>query len=309
MTEVFEEHRDHLIGVAYRMLGSRAEAEDAVQEAYLRYAGTDRAEIRDLRGWLTTTTGRICLDVLRSARVRREAYVGPWLPEPIVQLLPASDPDPAELAANAEQISVALLVVLETLPPEQRVAFILHDVFAVPFDEIAPVLDTSPANARQLASRARKSVAAGQRKHTTDRKQQRRVVDAFMAAAAGGDIDELLKLLAPEVAIIGDGGGVAPATKTPIAGALKVARFVQTLFRQTAGVGAVMEPVLVNGDLGMVLEMEDYHGQHVHGVVTFSVSEEGRVTGLYNMLNPAKMTRVPHPDAERAQTTWASQDW
>jgi RNA polymerase sigma-70 factor (ECF subfamily) len=307
--EAFTANREHLIGLAYRMLGGRADAEDAVQEAWLRFAAMPEGEILDPRAWLTTVTGRICLDVLRSARVKREAYVGSWLPEPIVQLLPATNPDPAELAAKAEQVSMALLVVLETLPPEQRVAFVLHDVFAVPFDEIAPVLDTSPTNARQLASRARKAVAAGQRRHVTDRAQQRRVVDAFMAAAAGGDLDALLKLLAPEVSVIGDGGGVAPATRTPVVGALKVARFVQTLFRQTAEAGAVLEPVLVNGDLGMLLEVEDYHGQPVHGVVTFSISQDGQVTGLYNMLNPAKLTRVPRADPQRAQATWASQDW
>jgi RNA polymerase sigma-70 factor (ECF subfamily) len=307
--EAFTANRDHLIGLAYRMLGSRADAEDAVQEAWLRYSAMPDGEILDPRAWLTTVTGRICLDILRSARVKREAYVGPWLPEPIVELLPATGPDPAELAANAEQVSIALLVVLETLPPEQRVAFILHDVFAVPFDEIAPVLDTSPANARQLASRARKAVAAGQRKHTADLAEQRRVVDAFLAAAAGGDLDELLKVLAPDVIVIGDGGGVAPATRKPIVGALQVARFIHTLFRQTIGAGAVIEPVLVNGDLGVLFEIADYHGQHVRGVFTFSVDEDGRVNAFYNVVNPAKLDRVPHADPERAQATWASHAW
>src|SRR5687767_14293905 len=148
------------------MLGSRAEAEDAVQEAYLRYAGADRSAIRDLRGWLTTTTGRICLDVLRSARVRREAYVGPWLPEPLVERLPTGGPAPEELAVRAEEVTYALLVVLETLTPEQRVAFVLHDVFAVPFDEIAAALGSTDAAARQLATRARRAVAAGRVRHT-----------------------------------------------------------------------------------------------------------------------------------------------
>ncbi len=195
----FSAHRDHLTGVAYRMLGSRADAEDAVQDAWLRYANADPtagpAGIADLRAWLTTVTARICLDQLRSARVRRESYVGPWLPEPIVRRLPddsgpaAAFPDPAEQATRSDEVGLALLVVLERLSPEQRVAFVLHDVFAVPFDEIAPILATTPAAARQLASRARRAVATDSVRRTPDRTQQLAVLSAFLAAAHSGDID------------------------------------------------------------------------------------------------------------------------
>src|SRR5690348_9526178 len=277
------------MGVAYRMLGSRAEAEDAVQEAYLRYAGVDRSEIDDLRGWLTTVTGRICLDVLRSARVRREAYVGPWLPEPYVDRLPAPD-DPAERAIQTERVSVALLVVLETLTPEQRVAFVLHDAFAIPFDEVADLLHTTVENARQLASRARRAVQAGERPHTTDLALQRKVQSAFMAAAAGGDIDALIKLLAPDVVAMGDGGGLAAASRRPVTGRLQVARFIIGLFRLADREGAVMEPVLVNGNLGLQFEADSELA--AFGVSTMSINEDGQITGIFNIVNPEKLTRV-----------------
>jgi RNA polymerase sigma-70 factor, ECF subfamily len=296
VTDEFEVHRDHLIGVAYRMLGSRAEAEDAVQEAYLRYAGADRVAIRDLRGWLTTTTGRICLDVLRSARVRREAYVGPWLPEPLVERLPAGGPAPEEVAVRAEEVTYALLVVLEKLTPEQRIAFVLHDVFAVPFAEIAAVLGTSGAAARQLATRARRAVADDRVRHTATLAEQRQVAEAFLAAVQGGDLEALLALLAPDVIAIGDGGGVAPAGRRAIEGGDKVARFLFGIFEKTLRGGAVRaEPVLVNGSLGYVLEF----GDPPQRLVTAFAIADGRVTGVFDQLNPAKLTRVPPVDPER----------
>jgi RNA polymerase sigma-70 factor, ECF subfamily len=297
VTEVFEEHRDHLIGVAYRMLGSRAEAEDAVQEAYLRYAGTDRPEIRDLRGWLTTTTGRICLDVLRSARVRREAYVGPWLPEPIVERLPqAGNPSPEDVAVRADEVTYALLVVLETLTPEQRVAFVLHDVFAVPFDEIATMLGVSGPAARQLATRARRAVAEGRPRHTATLAEQRHVSEAFLAAVSGGDLDALLALLAPDVVAVGDGGGVVSAGLRAVEGSDKVARFVFGIFEKTARKGSMRaEPVLVNGSLGFLLEF----GEPPQRLVSTFAIADGRITGIFDQLNPAKLTRVPAVDPAR----------
>jgi len=292
VTDQFSQHRDHLMAVAYRMLGSHSEAEDAVQEAWLRYAGADTEQVRDLRAWLTTVTGRICLDLLRSARVRREAYVGPWLPEPLVERLPApEEDDPAERAALADRISIALLLVLEALSPEQRVAFVLHDVFAVPFDEVADTLATSVENARQLASRARRAVAAGERRHSTDRALQRKVHHAFVAAASGGNIDALLELLAPDVVALGDGGGVAAAARAPVVGALKVARFVAGLFRQAERIGVTLEPVLVNGDIGVVVRGDPPQAPEV-AVMTVSVDPEGRIVAVYNILNPAKLTRL-----------------
>jgi RNA polymerase sigma-70 factor, ECF subfamily len=304
VTDEFEAHRDHLMGVAYRMLGSRAEAEDAVQEAYLRYASADRAGIRDARAWLTTATGRICLDALRSARVRREAYVGPWLPEPLVERLPAAtaDPDAPDAAAvRGEEVSIAMLVVLETLSPEQRVAFVLHDVFAVPFDEIATVLGSTAAAARQLASRARRAVAQGKPRHRATPAEQRDVVTAFLSAVQGGDINRLLSLLAPDVIVMGDGGGVAPAARRPVIGGLPVARFLTGLFRQAAkrravdSSSVVAELVLVNGGLGLLVEQDEPLTRLVMG---FAV-EDGRITAVFDQLNPAKLTAVPRVDRAR----------
>jgi RNA polymerase sigma-70 factor (ECF subfamily) len=301
LTEEFEAHRDHLMGVAYRMLGSRAEAEDAVQDAYLRFAAADRAAIRDVRAWLTTATGRICLDLLRSARVRREAYVGPWLPEPIVARLPADTAGPDVAAVQGEDVSMALLVVLETLTPEQRVAFVLHDVFAVPFDEIAGVLSTTAPAARQLATRARRAVAEGRPRHSASRAEQREVVSAFLSAVRGGDINRLLTLLAPDVVAVGDGGGVAPAGRRPVVGALKVARFMAGLLRQVARIEAaesvtvIMEEVLVNGDVGLLLEYGEPPTQVVMG---FAV-EDDLITGIFDQVNPAKLTAVPRADPSR----------
>jgi RNA polymerase sigma-70 factor (ECF subfamily) len=295
VTEEFEQHRDHLIGVAYRMLGSRAEAEDAVQEAYLRYAGADRSAIRDPRGWLTTTTGRICLDVLRSARVRREAYVGQWLPEPVVERLPSVFPAPETVAVQSDEVTFALLVVLETLTPEQRVAFVLHDVFAVPFDEIAVALSTTPSAARQLATRARRAVAEGRPKHSATLAEQRKLAEAFLAAVREGDIDGLLAVLAPDVVVLGDGGGVAPVSRRPIVGSLQAARFTAGLFRQALKVSLLIEPVLVNGSLGFLVE---FGHEPIRGVMCMAMSD-GRITGIFDQLDPAKLTAVPRVDPSR----------
>jgi RNA polymerase sigma-70 factor (ECF subfamily) len=292
----FEAHRRHLFGVAYRMLGSRSEAEDAVQETWLRYSSA-RPEPDDLRAWLTTVIGRICLDVLRSARVRREAYVGQWLPEPIVTRLPSGAPDPAEEVAQHEQISLALLVVLERLTPEQRVAFVLHDVFAVPFEEIAATLDTTPAAARQLATRARRTLAAPDApRHTADLTEQRRVLAAFVAAAARGDLDALARTLAPDVVVSGDGGGVAQAARQPVVGAVQASRFLLGLFRLVDRFQvAHAELALVNGDLGLVVDGVDAAGAPSLAVLGLAVAD-GRITAVYNQLNPDKLREVPRPD-------------
>jgi RNA polymerase sigma-70 factor (ECF subfamily) len=292
----FEEHRRHLTGVAYRMLGSMAEAEDAVQEAWLRFQGADRAAIHDARGWLTTVTGRICLDVLRSARVRREAYVGPWLPEPMVERL--ADPttmDPADRVARDTDVSVALLAVLERLTPEQRVAFTLHDVFDVPFAEIGRAMGVTADAARQHASRARRAVRDGAPRHTASIAEQREVVGAFLAACQRGDLQGLLAVLAPEVAFTGDGGGLAPSILRPITGLEPVARFVLGLLRRAdAEQGQLyVEPVMVNGDLGVLFHQPNsIGGQDITTVMSFAV-DGGRITAVYNQLNPAKLTRLP----------------
>lgn len=301
----FEAERSHLTAVAYRMLGSRAEAEDAVQETWLRYAAAladpdARAEIRDLRGWLTTTVGRICLDVLRSARVRREAYPGQWLPEPLVNRLPDGGPDPSDMAARADEVSMALLVVLERLTPEQRVAFVLHDVFSVPFDEIATALGTTVEAARQLASRARRAVAEGRPRHTADLPEQRRLAAAFFSAVESGDIDELLSVLAPDAVLIGDAGGVFPAAGRPLSGATEVARFMLGLFhRSSKDLHDIRStPVEVNGGFGLQVEGTYKDGRPMRVVMAFAMAD-GRVTGIFNQLNPDKVASVPAlpPDA------------
>ncbi|WP_344618122.1 RNA polymerase sigma factor SigJ [Dactylosporangium salmoneum] len=281
MSDAFLQHRDHLFGVAYRMLGQRADAEDAVQEAWLRYRGADTTGVADLRAWLTTVVGRLCLDQLRSARARREAYVGPWLPEPLVERLPDAEPEPGEAVALADSVSFALLLVLDALGPEQRLAFVLHDVFGVPFAEVASTLGTTAENARQLASRARRAVQAGQRRHTTDRSRQAEVLAAFTAAARDGDLGALAKVLAPDVVALGDGGGLVSAARRPVVGADAVARLVVGLYQRAEREGFTLEPVLVNGDLGLLVRPV--------GVTVLSISPEGLVTGFYNQLNPEKL--------------------
>jgi len=287
----FEAERSHLLSVAYRMLGSRAEAEDAVQEAWLRYHRARDAgeQIRDLRGWLTTATGRICLDVLKSARVRREAYPGQWLPEPVVSRLD----DPAEKVAQKQEVSLALLVVLEKLTPEQRVAVVLHDAFGLPFEEVAAVLGTSVAAARQHASRGRRAVSDGQARHTAGLAEQRRVLDAFLAAAASGDLRALAAVLAPDVVTIGDGGGVVNAGRNAVVGLDRVARFWAGIFDRRKRLAAELatEPVVVNGDAGVLITGRYSDGRPVLAVLSVAVAD-GRITAVYNQLNPAKLGSV-----------------
>ncbi|MEU4618576.1 RNA polymerase sigma factor SigJ [Actinoplanes sp. NPDC023801] len=281
----FEAQRSYLTAVAYRMLGSRAEAEDAVQEAWLRYAQQTQ-EIHDARGWLTTVTARICLDQLNSARVRRTAYPGEWLPVYVVE----PDADPADHAELADQISIALLVVLEKLTPEQRVAFVLHDAFGVPFDEVAAVLDSTPAAARQHASRARKAVADGQVRHTAGLAEQRRVLNAFLAAAQDGDMRTLASVLAPDVVAIGDGGGVVRTALRPVLGADKVARFFIGLltYRLAEVTDIKVDPVVVNGSAGTMLRGTLADGSPLM-VVSIVTVADGRITGIYNQQNPEKL--------------------
>ncbi|MEV5763134.1 RNA polymerase sigma factor SigJ [Micromonospora sp. NPDC052213] len=302
----FEAERGRLLAVAYRMLGSRGEAEDAVQETWLRYAAAladpaARAEIRHLGAWLTTACARICLDVLRSARVRREAYPGQWLPEPVVTPLdqgPRTDgfaPDPAERAVRTDQVGTALMVVLERLTPEQRVAFVLHDVFAVPFPRIAEALGTTDAAARQLASRARRAVQAPDApRDTADPVEQRRVVAAFVAAVESGDLDALVRVLAPGVVLIGDSGGHFPAARRPVVGVDAVARFVLGIFGRAGRYGATVRtrPVLVDGVLGMQMETVHSDGRPLRVVAALAV-DGGRVTGIFHQLNPEKLRAVP----------------
>ncbi|MGE3662479.1 MAG: sigma-70 family RNA polymerase sigma factor [Pseudonocardia sp.] len=284
----FEDHRTHLLAVAYRLTGSWADAEDAVQEAWLRLHRTrDQAGIRDLRGWLTVTVGRLCLDRLRSAPVRRERHVGPWLPEPVVTDLDGDGP--AAAVVRDEGVRMAALVVLERLTPDQRVAFVLHDAFDVPFAEIAGLLDCSPATARQHASRARRIVADADPPPRAALADQQRILAEFAAAVAGGDLDAVVRLLHPDAVLIGDGGGVESTARRPILGPDRIARFLLGLQRKYGDTAAAGRPVLVNGDLGLVVPATAATARRV---VTMSV-RDGLVAAVYDVVDPAKLSRVP----------------
>jgi RNA polymerase sigma-70 factor (ECF subfamily) len=299
----FEQHRAHLTGVAYRMLGSIADAEDAVQDAWLRLQRVDRAGIEDLRGWLTTVTGRLCLDRLRSARAVREAYVGPWLPEPLVARLPGDAPDPADVAVLDESIRMALLVVLERLTPEQRVAFVLHDVFGVPFDGVAGVLGVSPEAARQHASRARKAVHDRAPRRAASASDQRAVLNAFLAAARRGDLHGLVKLLDPDVVLTSDGGGLVQAARRPIEGAEKVARFLIGILDKARPAELVSELASVNGEPGVVAWLRPAGSDELVlvGVVRVDLAPDGRAEQVQLIVNPEKLTRFDLPPSARPE--------
>ncbi|WP_093893353.1 RNA polymerase sigma-70 factor [Streptomyces sp. Ncost-T10-10d] len=225
-TDVFEDHRPVLTGVAYRMLGRIADAEDVVQEAWLRWSSASREEVREPRAFLVRITTRLAIDRLRQVQSRREAYVGPWLPEPLVTDFGPAVPDTAEQAVLADSVSVAVLVVLESLSPLERAVFVLREAFGFPYAEIAATLDRTEAAVRQLAGRARHHVEERKPRYDVDPAQRRDLTERFLAAAAGGDIEELLALLAPDVRLVGDSGGKSKAPLRVIESADKVGRFL-----------------------------------------------------------------------------------
>lgn len=280
LAERFEALRPRLLRIAYGQLGSLAEAEDVLQDAWLRLERTDSDQIRDLEGWLITTVSRLALDTLKSARVRREAYVGPWLPEPLV-----SEPSPEEAAVRADDVSLALLVVLESLSAAERTAFVLHDVFGYSFDEVAATLGTTPAAARQQASRARKAVEARRPRFPATPEQQREIIGAFAAAALKGDMDALLGVLHPDVVFTADGGGVVTASRKPLHGAERVAKTVKALAK-SGGAGATFDLVDVNGMPGLAGAGRD----GVLSVISFTV-DDGRITAIDIQRNPEKLRR------------------
>ena len=243
LAERFEAQRSHLRAVAYRMLGSLSEADDAVHEAWLRLNRSDTSGIENLKGWLTTVVARVCLDVLRSRKVRREEPLGAQASDPIVRRGDGTDPEHEALLADS--VGLALLVVLETLAPAERLAFVLHDMFAVPFDEIAPIVERSPAAARQLASRARRRVQGAAMVPDRDLTRQREVVDAFLAASRGGDFQALLALLDPDVVLRADRAAVQMGASMEVRGAAAVADTF-------AGRARFAQPALVNGAVGLV---------------------------------------------------------
>jgi RNA polymerase sigma factor (sigma-70 family) len=249
LAQRFEAHRTHLRAVAYRMLGSVSEADDAVQEAWLRLSRSDSSAIANLRGWLTTVVARVSLNVLRARRSRREESldVDVHVPEPIVSR--ADGVDPEHEALLADSVGLALLVVLETLDPAERLAFVLHDMFAVPFDEIAPMVGRTPTAARQLASRARRRVQGEATVPDADLARQREVVDAFFAAARDGDFDALVAVLDPDVVLRSDGGTLRPRSTAVVHGAEQVAKRAFMF----AGLSPYVRPALVNGVAGVVV--------------------------------------------------------
>ncbi|MFD4611054.1 RNA polymerase sigma factor SigJ [Streptomyces sp. NPDC058451] len=277
----FEEHRPQLRAVAYRMLGSVPEAEDAVQEAWLRLTRTDTGAIRNLGAWLTTATGRVCLDLLRSRKARREEPIDDtFVPDPVIR--PLTPADPEQEAVRADSVGLALLVVLETLQPDERLAFVLHDLFAVPFDDIAPVVERSAAATRQLASRARRRVQGATPSAEADLARQKQVLDAFLAASRGGDFEALVAVLHPDVVLRVDAGALvrgAAASKV-VRGATTVAAQALT-FAQYAGTARL---VLVNGSVG-VANAPEGGPRSVMGVVV----ADGRITHLYILADPVRL--------------------
>jgi RNA polymerase sigma-70 factor (ECF subfamily) len=280
LTEEFERHRAHLRAVAYRMLGSPTEAEDAVQEAWLRLDRTDSERVTNLGGWLTTVVARVALDMLRTRCSRREDYVGSWLPEPVIASV---DDDPEQEALLAESVGLALLVVLDTLAPAERLSFVLHDMFGVPFEEIAPIVDRTPAAARQLASRARRRVR-GAPDPDPDLGRQRAVVDAFLAASRAGDFEALVEILDPDVVFRIDAGGVPPRARPPLVGAEAVARQILSRGSRFA---PFARPAIVNGAAGLVIEPRG----KPFAVVGFTVSN-GRIVAIDLVADPGKLRRL-----------------
>ena len=281
MAERFEEHRTRLRAVAYRMLGSLSEADDAVQEAWLRLSRTDSDEIENLGGWLTTVVARVALKMLRSRNLRREEPLGVHLPEPIIDRVDRMDPEHEALLADS--VGLALLVVLETLSPPERLAFVLHDIFAVPFDEIAMIVDRSPEAARQLASRARRRVQAENTVPDADLKAQREVVEAFLAAARDGDFDRLVAVLDPDVVLRVDLGPLLVGGSREVRGAAAVASQAVTYSQ----LGILTQPALINGAAGSV-SFRDGRPFSIGGVIV----RGGKIVEMDILADPARLREL-----------------
>ena len=278
----FEAHGGRLLGLAYRMLGSRADAEDIVQEAWIR-ASSATTQVKEPEAYLMTVTTRLCLDQLKSARARRENYVGPWLPEPI---LSTEEFSPAAATELADDLSFALLLTLETLTPPERAAFLLHDVFDLPFADIAKTLGKSDAACRQLAARARKAVRGRRPSQAAPSEAHRELTSRFFATLENGDINGLKDLLQEDVMLYTDGGGVKTAALNPIRGADKVARFFLGIARKAAAQGSSVRvsDAVINSRPGMLIFVDDELDQ------TFSVNvDEGRISTIYMVRNPDKL--------------------
>lgn len=281
---LFTENRSYLFGVAYRMLGTVMDAEDILQEAYLRWQTVDSREVESPRAYLTTIVTRLCLDFLASARVRREQYVGPWLPEPLV----VSGPDKGaeELVERYESISMAFLVLLESLSPVERAVFLLREVFAYDYPEVARIVEKSEANCRQIARRARERISAGRPRFSADRERGERLLARFVDACTGGDLAGLEGVLAADITLWSDGGGKVQAALNPIHGANNVARFLLGILRRTpADVSARF--AVINGGPGLIVSVAG----HVQSVLAFDVGDDA-IQAIRVVVNPEKLGRV-----------------
>jgi RNA polymerase sigma factor (sigma-70 family) len=284
LAERFESHRPQLRAAAYRMLGSLSEAEDAVQETWVRLSRSDVDAVENLGGWLTTVVGRICLDILRTRRSRREEPLDLYVPDPIVE--PVEDHGPEQQALLAESVGLALLVVLETLSPAERLAFVLHDMFGLPFEEIAPIVDRTPGTAMQLASRARRRVRGTTPVPDQDLGRQREVVEAYLAASRRGDFEALLAVLDPEVVLRADYGRLDLGVPRSVRGAQAVTRQA-LLFSRT---GATARLALVNGAIGALVNLNEA----LYAVVAFTVTN-GRIVEINILADPDRLSRLTLP--------------
>jgi RNA polymerase sigma-70 factor (ECF subfamily) len=282
LAQAYDEARPRLVRLAYAVIGSASDAEDVVSDGWLRLVNADaRDPILDIEGWATVAVTRLALDLLRSARVRREHYVGPWLPEPVVE----TTNDPADRVTLDESVSYALMVVLETLSPAERTTWVLHDLFGLPFAEVAEIVGRTPVAVRQLAARARHHVADNAPRLTVTATEHDAAVTAFLAASAGGDLAGLLQVLDPEVVLTSDGGGVVNAARRPVLGAERVSRFILGI-ADNVQEGQHLETVPVNGSTGLAL----YDGDHIAIVISFTV-QDAKITRLDFILAPSKL---PH---------------
>jgi RNA polymerase sigma-70 factor (TIGR02957 family) len=287
-TEAFLAHRNLLFTVAYEMLGSAADAEDVLQETWLRWAGVDLDTVENQRAYLVRITTRQALTRLRTLGRRKESYVGPWLPEPLL-----TAPDVAEDVELADSVSMAMLLVLETLAPTERAVFVLREVFDLGYDEIAAAVDKSPAAVRQIAHRARAHVAARRPRGVVSAAETRDALEAFQRAAETGDLQRLLDILAPDVVFLGDGGGVKQAVLAPVVGADKVARLLAVGLGRIGEVGA-LRPAQVNGYPALILGLDG----EVDTVIAVRI-DDGLITGLYAVRNPAKLSHMERETALR----------
>ncbi|WP_221350256.1 RNA polymerase sigma-70 factor [Streptomyces beigongshangae] len=287
VTEVFEEHRPVLMGVAYRMLGRVADAEDVVQEAWLRWSGGDRSDVREPRAYLVRVTTRLAVDRLRQVQARNEAYVGPWLPEPYVTDFGDTVADTAERAVLADSVSLAVLVVLESLSPLERAVFVLREAFGYPYADIAATLGRGEPAVRQLAARARRHVEEGRPRYEADPAEQRALTERFIAAAREGDLEGLMSLLAPDARLIGDSGGLAPAPVRVLESADKVGRFVVGAMGKGMA-GLTLRFLEVNGGPALLA----LSGDRPDSVLQLAVAD-GRVQCVYIVRNPEKLLSLP----------------